>query len=126
MGSYQTALEEKKEKKKETKTTHLNTYISTKQNFAGLKGKYLICFICTLTKTKQKSSHSEDDMSNNVDHEQLLPIVCELLHQLLPVAAGTQVGLVEAPDVLDDFLSLHALPEGHSLSDIGCNLGNIL
>lgn len=99
----------KKKKEKETKTTHSKTYISTHFN-----------------QNQQTSSHSEDDTSNNVDHEQLLPVVCELLHQLLPVAAGTQVGLVEAPDVLDDFLSLHALPEGHSLSDIGCNLRYIL
>lgn len=49
----------------------------------------------------------------------------ELLHQLLPVAAGTEVSLVEAPDVLDDFLSLHALPQRHILSDISCNLGNV-
>lgn len=50
----------------------------------------------------------------------------ELLHQLLPVAAGTEVSLVESPNVLDDFLSLHALPQWHILSDISCNLGNVL
>lgn len=46
----------------------------------------------------------------------------ELLHQLLPVAAGAEVGLVQSPDVLDDFLSLHALPQRHVLSDISCDL----
>lgn len=46
----------------------------------------------------------------------------ELLHQLLPVAAGAEVRLVQAPDVLDDFLSLHALPQRHVLSDISCDL----
>lgn len=52
--------------------------------------------------------------------------MCELLHQLLPVAAGTEVGLVAAPDVLDDFLPLHALPQRHILSNISCYLGNVL
>lgn len=52
--------------------------------------------------------------------------MCELLHQLLPVSAGAQVGLVEAPDVLDDFLPLHALPQRHVLSDVSGNLGNVL
>lgn len=42
----------------------------------------------------------------------------ELLHQLLPVAAGAQVSFVESPDVLHDFLSLHALPQGHVLGDV--------
>lgn len=46
----------------------------------------------------------------------------ELLHQLLPVAAGAQVSFVESPDVLHDFLSLHALPQRHILGDIGGNL----
>lgn len=46
----------------------------------------------------------------------------ELLHQLLPVAAGAEVCLVQSPDVLDDFLSLHALPQRHVLSDISCDL----
>lgn len=50
----------------------------------------------------------------------------ELLHQLLPVAAGAEVSLIESPDVLDDFLSLHALPKRHILSDISSNLGNVL
>lgn len=50
----------------------------------------------------------------------------ELLHQLLPVAAGAEVSLIESPDVLDDFLSLHALPQRHILSYISCNLGNVL
>lgn len=49
----------------------------------------------------------------------------QLLHQLLPVAAGAQVGLVEAFDVLDDFLPLHALQQGHVLSDISCDLGYV-
>lgn len=49
----------------------------------------------------------------------------ELLHQLLPVSAGTEVSLVESPDMLDDFLSLHALPQRHILSDISRNLGNV-
>lgn len=46
----------------------------------------------------------------------------ELLHQLLPVAAGTQVSFVESPDVLHDFLSLHALAQRHILGDVGGNL----
>lgn len=46
----------------------------------------------------------------------------ELLHQLLPVAAGAQVSFVESPDVLHDFLSLHALPQRHILGDVGGNL----
>lgn len=50
----------------------------------------------------------------------------ELLDQLLPVAAGAQVGLVQPPDVLDDFLPLHPLSQRHVLSDISCNLGNVL
>lgn len=50
----------------------------------------------------------------------------ELLHQLLPMAARAEVSLVKSPDVLDDFLSLHALPQRHILSDISCNLGNVL
>lgn len=73
-----------------------------------------------------QSNHGENDSSSDEDPTRHPPVVCELLHQLLPVAAGTEVGLVEAPDVLDDFLSLHALPEGHGLSDISCNLGYIL
>ena len=54
------------------------------------------------------------------------PVMRELLHQLLPVAAGTEVSLIESPDVLDDFLSLHALPQRHVLSDISGNLGYVL
>lgn len=46
----------------------------------------------------------------------------ELLHQLLPVAAGTQVSLVKSPDVLHDFLSLHALSQRHTLGDVSGNL----
>lgn len=49
----------------------------------------------------------------------------ELLHQLLPVAAGAQVSFVESPDVLHDFLSLHALPQRHILGDVGGNLRNV-
>lgn len=52
--------------------------------------------------------------------------MCKLLHQLLPVAAGAEVSLIEPPDVLDDFLSLHALSQRHILRDICCNLGNVL
>lgn len=122
MGSYQTALEEKKIKKNST----LKTLHQYKRKLCRSEREVFDLFYSHFNQNQQTSSHSEDDMSSNVDHEQLLPVVCELLHQLLPVAAGTQVGLVEAPDVLDDFLSLHALPEGHSLSDIGCNLGYIL
>lgn len=54
------------------------------------------------------------------------PVMRELLHQFLPVAAGAEVSFVESPDVLDDFLSLHALTQRHILSDISCNLGNVL
>lgn len=54
------------------------------------------------------------------------PVVGELLHQLLPVAAGAQVGLVETPDVLNDFLSFLALLQRHILSDVSRNLGNVL
>ena len=54
------------------------------------------------------------------------PVVCKLLHKLLPVAAGAQVRLVEATDVLDDFLPLHALPKGHILRDVRRNLGDVL
>ncbi len=50
----------------------------------------------------------------------------ELLHQLLPVAAGAEVSLIKSPDVLDDFLSLHALPQRHILCDISSYLGNVL
>lgn len=46
----------------------------------------------------------------------------ELLHQLLPVAAGTQVSFVESPDVLHDFLPFHALPQRHILGDVRGNL----
>lgn len=46
----------------------------------------------------------------------------ELLHQLLPVSAGAEVSLIESPDVLDDFLSLHALSQRHILCDVSCNL----
>lgn len=46
----------------------------------------------------------------------------ELLHQLLPVAAGAQVSFVESPDVLHDFLSFHALPQRHILGDVRGNL----
>lgn len=46
----------------------------------------------------------------------------QLLHQLLPVAAGAQVYLVESSDVLDDFFPLHALLQGHVLSYVSCNL----
>lgn len=49
----------------------------------------------------------------------------ELLHQLLPVAAGAQVSLVQSPDVLHDFLPLHALPQRHVLGDVGGNLRNV-
>lgn len=49
----------------------------------------------------------------------------ELLHQFLPVAAGAEVCLVETPDVLDDFLPLHALPQRDILSDISSNLGYV-
>lgn len=49
----------------------------------------------------------------------------ELLHQFLPVAAGAQVCFVETPDVLDDFLPLHALPQRDILSDISSNLGYV-
>lgn len=49
----------------------------------------------------------------------------ELLHQLLPVAAGAEVRLIESPDVLDDFLSFHALLQRHILSDVSGNLGYI-
>lgn len=55
-----------------------------------------------------------------------LPVMRELLHQLLPVAAGAEVSLIESPDVLDDFLSLHALSQRHILGDISCNLWNVL
>lgn len=51
--------------------------------------------------------------------------MCELLHQLLPVAAGAQVRLVKTPDVLDHLLPLHALSQRHILSDVGRNLGNV-
>lgn len=53
------------------------------------------------------------------------PVMSELLHQLLPVAAGAQVSFVESPDVLHDFLSLHALPQRHILGDVGSNLGYV-
>lgn len=53
------------------------------------------------------------------------PVVSQLLHQLLPVAAGAQVYLVEASDVLDDFLPLQALLQGHALSYVGCYLGYV-
>lgn len=49
----------------------------------------------------------------------------ELLHELLPVAAGAEVRLIESPDVLDDFLSFHALLQRHILSDVSSNLGYI-
>lgn len=52
--------------------------------------------------------------------------MCELLHQLLPVAAGAKVSFVETPDVLDDFLSFLALLQRHILGDVSCNLGNVL
>lgn len=54
------------------------------------------------------------------------PVVTELLHKLLPVAAGAQVDLVEAADVLDDLLPLHALPQGHVLRDVCRNLRDVL
>lgn len=46
----------KKNKEKETKKAHSKPYISTKESFAGLKGKYLICFIRTLTKTNKQAA----------------------------------------------------------------------
>lgn len=51
-----------------------------------------------------------------------LPVVRELLHELLPAAARAEVRLVESSDVLDDFFSLHALSQRHVLSDVGCDL----
>lgn len=50
----------------------------------------------------------------------------ELLHKLLPVAAGTQVSLVEASDVLDDLLPFHALSQRNILSYVCRNFGNVL
>lgn len=50
----------------------------------------------------------------------------ELLHKLLPVAAGAQVGLVKASDVLHDLLPLHALPERHVLGDVSGDLRDVL
>lgn len=50
----------------------------------------------------------------------------ELLHELLPVAAGAQVGLVKASDVLHDLLPLHSLPERHVLSDVSGDLRDVL
>lgn len=49
----------------------------------------------------------------------------ELLHQLLPMSAGAQVSFVESPDVLHDFLSLHALSQRHILGDVRGNLGYV-
>lgn len=50
----------------------------------------------------------------------------ELLHQLLPMAAGTQVSLVKAPDVLNHLLPFDTLSKRHVLSDVCCNLGDVL
>lgn len=46
----------------------------------------------------------------------------QLLHQLLPVAAGAEVDLVESSDVLDDLFPLHALLQRHVLGDISRDL----
>ena len=48
-----------------------------------------------------------------------------LLHQLLPAAAGAEVGLVEAADVQDHLLPLHALPQRHALGDVRRDLGDV-
>lgn len=60
--------------------------------------------------------------ANTQDLQEAPPVMSQLLHQLLPVAASTEVYLVESSDVLDDFFPLHALLQRHILSDISSDL----
>lgn len=57
---------------------------------------------------------------------QYTPVVCQLLDELLPVSAGTQVDFVHPSDVLNYLFSFNSLGERYGLGDICSNFRYVL